>query len=57
MLIDAWRLIEKYHLYEADALQIVSAKHMKSDALYTSDKKVYETAVKEGIKGIYLGPA
>jgi len=28
LLIQTWHIIEKYHVYEADALQIVSAKHI-----------------------------
>ncbi len=54
LLIQTWRIIEKYHVYEADALQIVSAKHVGAQELYTGDKQVHEIAVKEGINSTYL---
>jgi len=54
LLMRTWPLIEKYHIYEADALQIVSAKHVKAKELYTGDKQVHEIAIKEGIKSTYL---
>jgi len=37
LLADAWELIERYHLYQADALQIVSAKYVGTDAFYTAE--------------------
>ncbi len=55
LLIKTWHIIEKYHVYEADALQIVSAKYIGAHKLYTGDKQVHEVAVKEGINSIYLG--
>lgn len=55
LLIKTWPLIEKYHIYEADALQIVSAKHVRAQKLYTGDKQVHEVAVREGVNSIYLG--
>lgn len=54
LLIQTWRIIEKYHAYGADALQIVSAKHVGAQELYTGDKQVHEIAVKEGINSTYL---
>ena len=55
LLIQTWSLTEKYHIYEADALQVVSAKYVKANKLYTGDKQVQEVATKEGINSIYLG--
>ncbi len=55
ILLDTWLLIEKHHLYEADALQIVTARYVNADSLYTGDKKLHEIAVNEGIKSVYLG--
>ncbi len=55
ILIDTWLLIEKHHIYEADALQIVTAQYANADLLYTSDRRLYEIAVEEEIKSIYLG--
>jgi len=46
--------IEKYHVYVAEALQVVTAKHVGAQNLYTGDKQVHEVAVKEGIRSIYL---
>lgn len=54
LLIQTWPIIEKYHVYEADALQIVSAKRVDAKKLYTGDKQVHEIATKEGISSIYL---
>lgn len=54
LVIRAWPLIEKYHIYEADALQIVSAEFAGAHNLYTGDRQVYEIAVKEGIDSVCL---
>ncbi len=55
LLIDSWTLIEKYHIYQADALQITSAKHVNADQFMTGDKKLAEIAKTEGINTQYLG--
>ncbi len=55
LLMETWILIERYHLYEADALQIVSSKYVGADKLYTGDKQVYNVAIKEGINAVYVG--
>ena len=55
LLADAWELIEGYHIYQADALQIVSAKYVKADAFYTADKRLHDVALKEGLNSILLG--
>jgi predicted nucleic acid-binding protein len=57
LAIQAWPIIEKYHVYEADALQVVSAKHVGAEKLYTGDKQVHEVAAREGISTVYLGRA
>ena len=54
LLIQTWPLIEKYHIYIADALQVVSAKHIGAQKLYTGDKQVHKIAVEEGINSVYL---
>ncbi len=54
LLISSWKLIEKYHIYEADALQIVSAKYVNADQFMTGDKQLYEIALKEELKGIHV---
>lgn len=51
----AWSLIEKYHIYEADALQLLSAKHVNSERFYTADTSLHEIALKENLKSEYVG--
>ncbi len=55
ILADAWKLIEKYHIYQADALQIVSAKYVRVERFYTADKRLHQVAIKEGLNSILLG--
>ncbi len=55
ILRQAWKLIEKYHIYEADAIQVVSAKHVNADSLLTGDKRLHEVAADEGLNSKYLG--
>jgi len=55
ILRETWKLIEKHHVYEADAVQIVSAKHVKTTDFLTGDKRLHEIAVKEGLNSTYLG--
>ena len=54
ILRDSWKLIEKYHIYEADAVQIASAKYVDSSLFLTGDKRLHEIAVKEEINSKYL---
>ncbi|MBS7247681.1 MAG: type II toxin-antitoxin system VapC family toxin [Candidatus Jordarchaeales archaeon] len=49
LLAECWKLVEKYHIYQADALQIVSAKDIKSAKFITGDKKLSEVASLEGL--------
>ncbi len=49
ILREGWKLIEKYHVYEADAIQIASAKYVGSSKFLTGDRQLYEIAVEEGI--------
>lgn len=55
LLADAWELIERYHIYQADAIQIVSAKYAGVESFYTGDKRLHDTARKEGLNSILLG--
>ena len=52
---ESWKILEKYHLYLADALQIVSARNVNAKLFITSDEKLHEIALKEGIKSEYIG--
>ena len=54
LLIKAWDLVEKHHMYQADALQIVSAKAVNALEFYTGDRKLHNAAVEEGLKSHYL---
>ena len=47
--------LEKHHIYEADVLQVVSAKHVDAEKLYTGDKQVHDVVTEEGISSVYLG--
>jgi len=55
LLISTWNLVEKYHIYQADALQVVSAKYIGATNFLTGDKLLFEVAVKEGLNSTYLG--
>ncbi|MBP1911021.1 type II toxin-antitoxin system VapC family toxin [Thermococcus stetteri] len=55
LLADTWKLIEKYHIYQADALQIVSAKRVNASEFYTSDKRLHNAALNEGLNSKLLG--
>ncbi len=54
ILREAWRTIERQHLYMADALQIATAKHVNSEKFLTSDRKLYEAALAEGLDSVLL---
>lgn len=53
-LLDTWKLIEKHHIYEADALQIATAIQLKAKQFITGDKRLHEIATKEGLKSLLL---
>ena len=38
IIAKTWRLIEKYHIYQADALQIVSAMETSVEEFYTANQ-------------------
>lgn len=54
LLVDGWGLIEKHHIYEADAIQIVSAKYSKAGRFLTGDKHLHKVALSEGINSELL---
>ncbi|MFH8092871.1 MAG: type II toxin-antitoxin system VapC family toxin [Candidatus Aenigmatarchaeota archaeon] len=54
ILIQTWPLIQKHHIYIADALQITSAKTVKTENFYTGDEELNEIANKEGLKTTLL---
>ena len=50
----SWKLVEKHHIYVADALQIASAKNVGAGKFLTGDEKLHETALAEGLASICL---
>jgi predicted nucleic acid-binding protein len=54
MVVESWRLIENYRIYEADAIQIASLRSVNASEFYTADRKLCEIAGNEGIKAICL---
>ena len=54
LLLQAWSLVEKYHVYEADALQVVSAKYVGALRLYTGDEQVHGMSLGEGVSSILV---
>ncbi len=55
LLAESWLLVEKHHIYEADALQIVSAKHLGVDQLLSGDQRLVDISNKEEVNAAYLG--
>jgi len=53
-LVRGWRLIEEHHIYEADAIQIISAKYIKAERFLTGDKHLHEVALSEAINSTLL---
>jgi len=54
IVIESWKIVEKHDIYEADAIQIASAKHIKASEFYTADKKLCDIASKEGVKVVCM---
>lgn len=54
LLADSWLLVEKHHIYEADALQITSTKHNNAEQLLTGDRRLADISTKEEINAIYV---
>ncbi len=51
---EAVRLVFKYHIYIADALQVASAKKANTQKFLTGDRKLAEISEAEGLETIYL---
>ena len=54
IIMNSWELIEKHHIYEADAIQISSARNVNASKFLTGDEKLHEIAGKEGLESVYL---
>ncbi len=46
----SWTLLLRHHLYQADAIQIATALHTRSDVMLTSDALVAQGAAAEGLR-------
>ncbi len=55
LLIEAWGLMERHHLSQADALQIASARYIRADSLLSADRQLIEASKVEGLKAVYVG--
>ncbi|HRU81359.1 MAG TPA: type II toxin-antitoxin system VapC family toxin [Candidatus Methanomethylicus sp.] len=54
ILMDAWRLTEAYHIYDADALQIATAKHAHASSFLSGDHALHNAATAEGLNSQWL---
>ncbi len=54
VLKESWKILEKHHIYVADAVQIASAKHVEATEFLTGDRKLHEVALKEEINSTLL---
>lgn len=54
ILIQSWKTLEKHHIYQADALQIASAKHVKAAQFLAADAKLCKAASEEGLNSVCL---
>ena len=52
LLSNAWKIVLQYHVYEADAIQIVAAKNLDVDIFLSADQKLLEVAAKENVNVI-----
>lgn len=52
LLVEAWPLILREHIYEADALQIQTCTYSGSNVLLSADKELINVALKMGIKAV-----
>ena len=56
-LAETWNLIRRYHIYQADALQIVACLRSKADKLISADRTLLEIAEREGIACVNIEKA
>jgi len=52
ILVEAWPLILREHIYEAEALQIQTCIYSGSDVLLSADKELLNVALRLGIKTV-----
>ncbi len=54
ILVDSWKIVEKHHIYVADALQIATARNIGADAFLTGDRRLHEVALSENLRSSLL---
>jgi predicted nucleic acid-binding protein len=54
LITKTWRLVEKYHIYQADALQVVSAREVNAGEFYTADQTLCRVASEEQLNTVCL---
>lgn len=55
LITQSWEVVERYHLYEADALQLTSARYANSKEFMTGDRQLHLAAREFGLKSTLLG--
>ncbi|MCW4018921.1 MAG: type II toxin-antitoxin system VapC family toxin [Candidatus Bathyarchaeota archaeon] len=54
VLAESWNVLMKYHIYEADALQMTTCRYGKNDALISNDEKLVEVSRKSGLQAFSI---
>ena len=54
ILRSSWEILEKHHIYVADALQVASAKHVGASEFLTGDRILHNVASQEGLNSTCL---
>ena len=54
ILVEAWPLILREHIYEADALQIQTCVYSSSNIFLSADKELINVALRTGIKAVNI---
>lgn len=49
VLTEAWLILVRQHVYEADALQVATAKSLNCDVLLTADRSLVDTCRRESV--------
>jgi len=52
VLADSWEIVEKHHIYQADAIQIVSLKASNADYFLSADHSLIDVAKEENTTAI-----
>ncbi len=52
LLSEAWKIVLHYHIYEADAIQVATAKNLGAEIFLSADQKLLEVATQENLNTI-----